>query len=71
MNYFFIIDESSRSMFIDVLYPVAEGRGKGLFSRCRRSKQELFRELELPESLCNCPFSDSNLDRKLALRLPG
>jgi hypothetical protein len=56
---------------IDVLCPVAEGRGEVLFSWCGKSEQELFREMELPESLCSCPFSDSNLDRKLALRLPG
>ena len=55
---------------IDVLRPEAEGRSEGLASLCGKPKQELFRELELPESLYSCPFSESNLDRKLALRLP-
>lgn len=55
---------------IDVLCPMAEGRSEGLFSRCGKSKPELCRKLELPESLCCCPFSDSHLDRRLALRLP-
>lgn len=56
---------------IDALCPVDEGREEGLFSRCGKSKQELFRELELLESLRSCPFSDILLERKLALRLPG
>lgn len=43
-------------------------QSNGLFYWC--IKHELVRELKLPESLCNCPFSDSSLDRKLPLQLP-